>query len=237
MITLYTFGPAWGLPDPSPFVTKADVLLKLSGLSHRTQIGSLRRAPKGKLPYIDDDGTVVADSTFIRLHLEARHGIEFDRHLSPAQRAVAWAAEKLCEDHLYWLAMHERWLDDANFARGPAVLFDSVPAPLRPLAKAFVRRQMRRRLDAQGLGRHDAAERDRLADRALGTLAAILGDQQYLMGVAPCGADATVFAFVLGTLCPRFTGSTRDRAESHANLAAYARRLARQYYPELAPAA
>lgn len=24
MITLYTFGPALGLPDPSPFVTKAE---------------------------------------------------------------------------------------------------------------------------------------------------------------------------------------------------------------------
>ena len=32
MITLATFGPAFGLPDPSPFVTKADVLLKISGL-------------------------------------------------------------------------------------------------------------------------------------------------------------------------------------------------------------
>jgi hypothetical protein len=28
MITLYAFGPAFGLPDPSPFVTKAEVLLK-----------------------------------------------------------------------------------------------------------------------------------------------------------------------------------------------------------------
>ena len=29
MITLYAFGPQFGLPDPSPFVTKADVLLKM----------------------------------------------------------------------------------------------------------------------------------------------------------------------------------------------------------------
>jgi hypothetical protein len=33
VITLHTFGPAFGLPDSSPFVTKADVLLKLSGVA------------------------------------------------------------------------------------------------------------------------------------------------------------------------------------------------------------
>ena len=50
MIVLYTFGPAFGLPDASPFVTKADMLLKLAGLPYRSERGSLRRAP-GKLPH------------------------------------------------------------------------------------------------------------------------------------------------------------------------------------------
>src|SRR5436190_8140000 len=36
MITLYTFGPAFGLPDPSPFVTKVEVLLKMAGLAYGT---------------------------------------------------------------------------------------------------------------------------------------------------------------------------------------------------------
>ena len=50
MITLYTFGPAWGLPDPSPFVTKAIVLLKMSGLPFETDTSGFRKAPRGKLP-------------------------------------------------------------------------------------------------------------------------------------------------------------------------------------------
>jgi hypothetical protein len=32
MITLYTFGSYFGLPDRSPFVTKAMLLLKFAGL-------------------------------------------------------------------------------------------------------------------------------------------------------------------------------------------------------------
>src|SRR4051812_34985769 len=83
MITLYAFGPAFGLPDPSPFVTKAEMLLKLAGLPYRTDTGGFRKAPKGKLPYIDDDGTIVADSTFIRFHLERKHGIDLRRRVEP----------------------------------------------------------------------------------------------------------------------------------------------------------
>ncbi len=61
MITLYTFGRSFGLPDPSPFVTKAEVLLKMSGLPFRIDTEGFNKAPKGKLPYIDDDGERIAD--------------------------------------------------------------------------------------------------------------------------------------------------------------------------------
>lgn len=114
MIKLYTFGPAFGLPDPSPFVTKAEMLLKMADVPYLTDTTGFKRAPKGKLPYIDDDGAIVANSTFIRMHLEKNYGVDFDKGLSPAERGVAWAFEKLCEDHLYWVGLHARWIVDAN---------------------------------------------------------------------------------------------------------------------------
>ncbi len=101
MITLYGFGPAFGLPDPSPFVTKVDVLLKMAGLEFRTDANGFRKAPKRKLPYIDDGAILVADSTFIRWHIEKKYGFDFDAGLSAEQRAVAWAFEKMAEEHLY----------------------------------------------------------------------------------------------------------------------------------------
>ena len=102
MITLYTFGPYFGLPDTSPFVIKAMLLLKFAGLEYSEDRGGFGKAPKGKLPYIDDDGLIVADSTFIRFHIEKKYGFDFDAGLAPEQRAVAWAAEKMCEEHLYF---------------------------------------------------------------------------------------------------------------------------------------
>ena len=66
MITLYSFGPGFGLPDPSPFVTKVEALLKMAKLPYRMDTTGFTKAPKGKLPYIEDDGVTVSDSTFIR---------------------------------------------------------------------------------------------------------------------------------------------------------------------------
>jgi glutathione S-transferase len=103
MITLYTFGPYFGLPDGSPFVIKVMLLLKFAGLEHREDRGGYGKAPKGKLPYINDDGLIVADSTFVRFHIEKKYGFDFDAGLAPEQRAVAWAAEKMCEEHLILL--------------------------------------------------------------------------------------------------------------------------------------
>jgi glutathione S-transferase len=230
MITLYTFGPAFGLPDPSPFVTKTAVLLEMSGLPYKTDTRGFRRAPKGKLPYIDDEGAIVADSSFIRMHLEDRHGIDFDKGLSPAERGVAWAFEKLCEDQLYWAMVHDRWMDGGNFDKGPRQFFKVAPAPIRPLIIAKVRRDVRRTLHSQGLGRHTREDIARLAARGLDAIAAQLADKPYLMGTVPCGADATALAWVLGFLCPRFESPLRAAAERHANLVAYRDRGMKQWF-------
>src|SRR5215475_3935356 len=99
MITLRTFGPMFGLPDPSPFVIKADVLLKMSGVAYKTQSNGLRGAPKGKLPFIEDEGAKIADSTFIRMHLEQKYRVDFDQDLSASEKGIAWSVEKMLEDH------------------------------------------------------------------------------------------------------------------------------------------
>src|SRR5271165_1335916 len=99
MITLYGFGPAMGLPEISPFVTKAHILLRMAGIPYETNanVGGFLKAPKGKLPYISDDGAVVSDSTFIRFHIEKKYGFDFDHGLSRAEMATGWALERPAE--------------------------------------------------------------------------------------------------------------------------------------------
>ena len=70
MITLYGFGAGFGLPEISPFVTKTEVQLKMAGLAYRKERAMPPASPKGQLPYIVDDAESIADSTFIRAHIE-----------------------------------------------------------------------------------------------------------------------------------------------------------------------
>ncbi|HUZ91115.1 MAG TPA: glutathione S-transferase family protein [Methylocella sp.] len=231
MITLYTFGPYFGLPDGSPFVTKAMLLLKFAGLPYDENRNGYSRAPKGKLPYGDDAGITIADSTFIRFHIEKKYAFDFDAGLTTEQKATAWAVEKMCEEHLYLALLATRWLDDANFAKGPAQFFKAVPMPLRPFVQGMVRRKVKNTLKLQGFGRHTTAEQGELAIADIDALATLLGEKTFLMGGQPCGADATVFAFAANFLSPVFVTLIRSAAEKHQNLVRYRDRILRHYFP------
>lgn len=232
MITLYTFGPMFGIPDPSPFCMKGQVLLKMSKLDYQTATADLRKAPKKKAPYLEDQGKIIADSTFIRKYLEQTYDIDFDPGLSPAEKGVAWAFEKLCEDNLYWAVVYSRWMIDENFDIGPRNFFEIVPAVVRPAVRTMVRRQVRRDLKGQGMGRHSSKEIDELVNDGLNSIAAFLGDKPYLMGAQPCGADAFVFSLLTGLMCDWFDTPMRKAALGHENLVAYRDRLMAQYFPE-----
>ena len=96
----------------------------------------------------------------------------------------------------------------------------------------MVRRNVRSRLHAHGLGRHSEAETTAMAVRAIDGLAQILGDNRYFMGSATCGADATLFAFVVCGLAPRFESPLRDSLAGKPNLVAYCDRMMKEFYPD-----
>lgn len=231
MLKLYGFGPAPGLPDMSPFVVKAMTLLKMAGVDHVVATASPGRAPKGKLPYIDDDGVLVPDSTLIRFHLEKSRQIDFDSGLTAEQRAQGWAVEKLCEDHLIPVIAVLRWRDEANFKQGVGAFFDkALPGPLRS-AKWLIRRAILKRLRSSGIARFNNAEIDLLGERDVATLATLIGDKPYLMGDKPCAADASVFAALALLLDPASAGKVRDAALATPNLVAYRDRMMGRYFP------
>jgi glutathione S-transferase len=231
-VTLHRFGPFLGAPDSSPFVIKTMVLLKLAGLAYREVAGNPLKAPKKLLPYIEDEGATVADSAFIRAHIERKYAFDFDAALTPAQKAIAWAVERMCEDHLYFALLEERWLDRASFKKGVGTMFGLLPAPLRPVAKVMLRRANAARLHGHGLGRHSKSDIAMLGARDIDALAALIGDKPYLMGEQPCGSDAFVFGIVTSILTPPLDGPLRGAMQKHANLVAYRDRLTRQFFPE-----
>ena len=232
MIVLHTFGKQHDMIDPSPFVAKAHTLLRLAGLPYETIAADIRKAPRGKLPVIVDDGELIADSTFIRFHIEKKYGHDFDAGLDARDRAISWSVEKMLEDHLVWLLTHERWTYRPDYENGPAHYFKGMPAIARPLVEIYVNRKLARARYGQGVSRLPASEREELSRRGLESIATILADKPFLMGDAPCGADATLFAFMNVLLCEAFNAPSVQQARSHANLVAYSARFAAQYFPD-----
>jgi glutathione S-transferase len=231
MITLYSYGRLFGLPDASPFVMKGEMLLKLAGLPYESNTRGFTRAPKGKLPYIEDGGAIVADSTLIRLHIEQKYSFDFDQALSAQQKGVAWCVEKMLEDHLYWAMVYWRWIPDANFDRGPRHFFDRAPALIRPLICALVRKKVRANLHAHGFGRHNDIDKAVLANRCIDALSQVLGENRYLMGSQICGADATAFAFIAGGLPAMFESPIQKKLAATPNLVAYHDRMMAEFFP------
>ncbi|MGC2774430.1 MAG: glutathione S-transferase family protein [Bradyrhizobium sp.] len=232
MITLFGLGAGFGLPEISPFVTKAEVQLTMAGLAFRKQRAMPPSSPKGQLPFIDDGGELIADSTFIRAHIERRYGYDFDLGLDVRSRAQAWALERMIEHHLYFALVGARWVDPVNFAKGPAHFFDGVPADKREKLREDAQFRVAENYLISGLGRHAPDEDVDLAARSLRALSVQLGDRPYLMGDRPCGTDATAFAVLAGILTPFFDSELRRRTEGFGNLVTYADRMMAQYYPE-----
>lgn len=234
MITLYGFGAGFGLPEISPFVTKTEVQLKMAGLPYRKERAMPPASPKGQLPFIEDDGQAIADSTFIRAHIEGKYGFDFDAGLDRQQRAQAWAFERMIEHHVYWALVGARWVDPENFAKGPAHFFDGAPEHRREKLREDAQFRVAENYLLSGLGRHAPDDDLDLALRSLLALSVQLGEKSYLMGEKPCGADATAFGALAGILTPFFDSKLRQRAEEFVNLTDYVDRMMARYYPDFA---
>src|SRR5258708_2484691 len=98
MITLHQFESNWGLPNFSPFCMKVETYLRMAELPFEIKIGDVRKAPKGKLPFIEDDGKVVADSEHILDHLKQKYGDKLDEKLDNVERALAHVIRRTFEE-------------------------------------------------------------------------------------------------------------------------------------------
>ncbi|MDF1731861.1 MAG: Tom37 metaxin N-terminal-like domain-containing protein [Minwuia sp.] len=93
MITLRQYPAALGLPNPSPFCMKAEILLKMSGAPFTVEtVNDPRKGPKGKLPAASfDGGQMIGDSELIRREMAQRLDFDPDAALDAGQKASAHA--------------------------------------------------------------------------------------------------------------------------------------------------
>ncbi len=237
MIELYQFAPAWGLPNPSPFCIKLELYLKMTGLPFEVITeNDTRKGPKGKIPFIRDDGQTIGDSELVIQYLTDKYGDRVDASLTAEQRARAHAINRMLHDSTYWVLLHCRWMEDNGYLAVRQALFGGLPWPLRVLIPPLARRSLRRNLTGQGLGRHSRDEIFRFGFADLDALSVLLGEKAFLLGDTPTSVDATAQAFIMSLVGPPIDNPMRERVQRSANLMAYYQRMNQRFYPSLAAA-
>jgi glutathione S-transferase len=229
MLTLHQFPAGFGVPNGSPFCMKLECFLRLTGIPYRTAL--LRdpaEAPKGKGPFIEDEGQKLGDSALIIAHLIRTRGIDSDAGLTPVERAAARAIGIMLEEHLYFALLYSRWIEEAGWP----VVRDTYLAPLPPAAQDAVRERVRTRLRAQGMGLHTPEEIYALGTADIEALAAWLGHKPYLMGETPTTVDCIALGFTANLLAAAFATPLTAAARRQPNLVDYNERMLRRFFPE-----
>ncbi len=235
MITVHKYGPAFGLPDASPFVTKVETYLRIVGEPYETVTADVRKAPRRQLPCAEIDGVVVPDSSEIIETIERARPTRLDAHLDERQRAIALAFKTMLEEQLYFAVLYMRWSTDAGWTVFEPNLREmlgkmGVPGFLRGMVAKKARAQVSGRARTQGMGRKPHAEIVAAATKIIDALAVYLGDEPFVGGAQPTTLDATAYAFVAGVLCPAFPNEVHQHALQRANLVAYAARMKAAYW-------
>lgn len=234
MTTLFGWGPMFGNPSPSPYVLKCDIQLQMLGLTFDRAIADLEAVSKHKAPYVEHNGEILEDSTFIRHSLEKQLGRDLDSGLSDEQRSASWALERLLEDHLNQIMLFERWLEADNFERGPIQFFAGVPAAVLLQVANQARDSLRLAFERTGLGRYSREERMSLASLDLQAVSRALGEQLYMFGSEPTALDASAYGALVSCTAPIFDSPLRDMVLKHANLRDYIDRMADRFMKDAA---
>ncbi len=226
MINLYTFPPAFGLRNVSPFCLKVEMALTYLKIPFDLiEEADPRKAPKGKLPFLLVDGTRMPDSELIFEYLDQKTEGGLFGSLTPAEMAQGTAFTRLAEDHLYWMIVASRWLDDDWFVNVKRDFFGALPAPVGALVSRLARRKVRTTYNLHGLGRHSQEEQNQFARRDLRAISNVVSEQQYIVGGRLTAFDFGVASMLVGIVDQQPRSWVNDLADEFPALREYTERV------------
>ncbi|KAI8635526.1 hypothetical protein F5Y19DRAFT_14022 [Xylariaceae sp. FL1651] len=245
----------------SPYVTKLEARLRFGGVSYKTDAGSPRSGPKGKIPYITlqhaaaastspthgkgaEAGQQLGDSTLIAKALcEGGVMTDLNARLSKAERAYDLALRSLLEDRLSFYLSWERWTQHYYTMRDHVLW--PVPWPLRVFVGSMVYRNTVATLHGQGTGRLTPEEIATFRHEVLESFADLLlesrakagpaeGGEPFwvLGGPGPTDVDATLFGFMASMLMTTAGPSAQADAKSFPVLLEFVRRVHERYFSD-----
>ena len=194
MIVLHQF-------EMSPFCDKVRRMLRWKGLEYEVKDypladrKALRRLSKAaKLPSLEHDGEMIADSTDIAYHLEARFPEPPLLPSDPSERGLVHMIEDWADESLYFCEMYLRFTLPHNGLRNIPRLLELERGFAKMMLQRLIAKGMRKIISTQGLARKPLDWV--LADitRHVQAIADRLEGKEWLVGDALTLADLSVYS-------------------------------------------
>lgn len=233
MLKLYQFKRTWGIPNLSPFCCKIETYLRMADIEYEIKSTLPLGAPKGKLPYIEDNGKTLGDSRFIISYLKSTHK-DLDKELSDTELAVSVAMQRLLEEHLFWAMLYSRWqYTDENWQVNKKAIFEGLPPIIRDIVANGWRQKIKRQIFGHGTGRHHTDEIFTLGKQDIDALSASLGNKPYFLGDQPTSLDTSAFGLLINIIgCP-IESPLKEYGLTKNNLTNYVDRIKHEFYQDL----
>ncbi|XP_077994953.1 failed axon connections homolog [Glandiceps talaboti] len=227
-VILHQVGRGRYAPNMSPFPIKLETYLRFAKIPYVT-IHSMKMSPKGKTPWIEFNGEVKSDSNFIIEFLNDTFQVDLNHHLSPSERAMARAFQKMAEENLYWTTAYSRWMDSRSTI---LTLLPQIPVVIW-LVQKLARSSVKKAMYGHGLGRHSEDEIYSIAKKDIRALSVFLGDKKFLFGEEPCEEDCAIFG-QLSQIVWQLSGSPQEILVKGdcKNLEDYCQRMKERFWPD-----
>lgn len=194
MIVLHQF-------EISPFCDKIRRILHVKGEPYEVRevppsraVTEVRRINRiGKLPTLEDDGRVVADSTEIAYYLEDRFPDPPLLPKHPLERALVHVLEDWADESLYFYEMTLRFTLPHNRRRWLPELLKYEAPWFQRVAPFVMPMVLRSRVRTQGIGRKPIEAIVADVERHVRAVDGLVSDGQWLVGSALSLADIAVF--------------------------------------------
>jgi glutathione S-transferase len=192
MITLFQFAA-------SPFCDKVRRVLRYKHVPftiHEWPLAEVplirEKNPTGKLPMLEIDGTLIADSTDIALEIERRYPAPPLLPSDPAQRALVLALEDWADESLYFYEMTTRF-GQQDFEANIGKLVAGAPQEMLDAIAPMLRESFKTTTETQGIGRKAPAQLAADVARLFGAIedlqrvtGFVVGDTLTLADIAIC---------------------------------------------------
>ena len=233
-ITLYAFPTGPGFFNFSPYCTKVEILLAQAGLEFSLEMPEdYKTFSKGRLPVLNDNGSIIEDSEIIRLHIAEKYGKELDGSLTAAEKATGHAVCRMLDERTIYGLVWTRWAEDAGWSQTKPIFFEGMP----DATAEEMRAQVIEAIKAVGFGKFTSEEQKTFIRADLKTLSGLLGEREFFLSDEPTYLDATIFGHISNLYGTPIRSWTNELVGEHQNLVNYFNQGMARWYPNAVQAA